>query len=131
MSALRILIADPLQQFRDRLRSLLQSRPEFTICGEAQDGKAAVESARELQPGLILLEYTLPILNGIEAAEFIRQSNPNVMILLISFHYSAELLSQAKTIGVNGHIAKTDVAEKLLQAIDRVLQGGTYFPSEE
>lgn len=132
MCALRILVAEPHLEFRTRLRELLlQSRPDIVVWDEVSDGTDLVEKARRLLPDVIVLEYSLPVLSGIEAAELIRQSNSGVPILLISLHGSPEMLSQAKAVGLNGHVSKTDLAENLLRAIEILSEGGTFFPESD
>jgi len=132
MCALRILVAEPHLEFRTRLRNLLlESRPDVVVWDDVQDGTDLVEKARQLRPDLIVTEYSLPVVNGIEAAELIHQSNPDVPILLISLHQSPEWLAQAKATGLSGHVPKTELADKLVRAIEVICDGGTFFPEPD
>jgi DNA-binding NarL/FixJ family response regulator len=127
---LRIVIGDQSQDFRSRVRELLQTRTQFEICGEATDGEELVQLARRLLPDLIVSEYMLPIVDGVEAAELIRRFHPRVLILLVSFHQDEDLISRARSAGVNGYIPKLDTAESLLPAVDAILGGGSFFPTK-
>jgi DNA-binding NarL/FixJ family response regulator len=127
MGVLRILIADSHAEFRERVRGLLKARPDLAVCGEAADGEQLVAAARELKPDLIILDYVLPVIDGIEAVELIQQFLPGVLILLVSFHENNQLLSRAKSAGINGYVPKMKAAEMLLQAVDALLAGQSFF----
>jgi two-component system, NarL family, nitrate/nitrite response regulator NarL len=98
------------------------------VCGEAENGKDTIEKANALKPDLIILDITMPVLNGFEAAREIRKTMPRVPILILSMHESSHLIGEAKRIGVQGYVTKTQVASTLLEAVDRLLRHETFFP---
>src|SRR5215469_6471609 len=114
MATLRILIADDHELVRQGLRSLLASRPAWEVCGEAADGREAVEKASQLKPDIILLDVSMPRLNGLEAAALIRRQSPGSEILIVSQHDPAQMLPSALKVGARGFVSKSEVARNLL-----------------
>jgi DNA-binding NarL/FixJ family response regulator len=125
---LRILIADDHEAVRKGVCAILSSRTDVEVCGEAENGKETIEKANALKPDLIILDITMPVLNGFEAAREIRKTLPNVPILILSMHESNHLIGEAKRIGVQGYVTKTQVGGTLLAAVDKLLRHGTFFP---
>jgi two-component system, NarL family, response regulator NreC len=123
----RILIADDHEIVRKGVATVLSVRQDLEICGEAADGEEAVRKAEELRPDLVILDLTMPGLNGIGAAEKIRHILPGVPILILSMHEGASLLEAFRRIGVQGYVPKTQASEKLLDAVDALANGNTYF----
>jgi two-component system nitrate/nitrite response regulator NarL len=115
---LRILIADDAPQVRKSLKSLLESHKGWTICGEAANGEDAVKKALALVPDVILLDVSMPILNGLEAAAQIKQSMPSAIIYIVTQHHSLEMARVAAEAGARGFIAKIRVAADLIPAIE-------------
>jgi DNA-binding NarL/FixJ family response regulator len=126
----RIVVADDQEVVRKRVVATLMSRGDFEVCAEASNGKEAVEKARELNPDLVILDITMPELNGLDAARQIRSFAPNLPILILSVHKSKQVVEEAKKIGVRGYVTKGDAIQKLLLAVDTVLQDRTFFPTE-
>jgi len=111
------------------LRSLLQEKTECVIVGEASDGLQAVEQAKELQPDLILLDLSLPKLNGMEAGRRIRKLSPHSKIVVLSQDPSPEIVEGALCLGAAGYLLKSDATELPL-AIETLLQGKVYVSSK-
>jgi DNA-binding NarL/FixJ family response regulator len=124
---LRILIADDHEVVRKGVCSLLESRADLKVCGEATNGQEAVELARQLDPDLVVLDVTMPVMDGFSAARKIKQLLPAIPILMLSMHAGLEMVRAAKAAGAQGFVTKTDVAGTLLKAVDVVLQGETFF----
>jgi two-component system response regulator NreC len=125
---LRILIADDHEAVRKGVCAILGSHTEVEICGEAENGKEAIEKANAMKPDLIILDITMPVLSGFEAAREIRKTLPLVPILILSMHESNQLVEEAKKIGVQGYVTKTQVGGTLLQAVNTLLRKETFFP---
>jgi DNA-binding NarL/FixJ family response regulator len=125
---LRILVADDHEAVRKGVCAILSARKDIEVCGEAENGKDAIEKANTLRPDLIVLDITMPVLSGFEAAREIRKVLPHVAIVILSMHESSQLVEEAKKIGVQGYVTKTQVGGTLLQAVDAVLRKETFFP---
>jgi two-component system, NarL family, nitrate/nitrite response regulator NarL len=97
------------------------------VCGEASNGQEAVEKAFQLKPDLIILDVTMPVLGGFEAARRIKASLPKVPILMLSMHEGDYVIQESQLVGAQGYIPKSHAAEALLEAVDAVLRGDTFF----
>lgn len=126
---IRILIVDDYEPFRKFLLLVLQTRQDLQVLSEACDGMQAVAKAQALRPDLILLDISLPKLNGIEVANEVRQASPNSKILFVSQENSAEMVREALNTGAHGFVVKTDAGTELLLAIDAVVGGGHFVSS--
>lgn len=122
-----VLLVDDFEPFRAVVSSLLRKKPQLQIVAEASDGLEAVEKSRQLQPDLILLDICLPKLNGINAAEQIREVAPQSKIIFVTQDHSADTAQKAITLGAMGYVVKAKVASELLKAIDLVLQGKPFI----
>src|SRR5277367_704109 len=120
MKPLRILIVDDHEVIRRGLRSLLSSRPEWEICGEAADGRAAIERAKALRPDVILMDVTMPEMSGTESARIIHQELPEAQIIIISQNDPEIARQQAEGAGAAAYVAKSDLSRDLLTTIERV-----------
>lgn len=98
----RILIVDDHHDYRARLRKLIESEPDWQICGEAADGKEAVEKHSSIQPHVTVMDFNMPRLNGLDASRAILQKYPNASILLLTIFASSQLTVQAKRHGIKG-----------------------------
>jgi DNA-binding NarL/FixJ family response regulator len=123
----RILIADDHPIIRKMVRSVLETRPDYEISGEAEDGGQAVEMAGRTMPDAVVLNVTMPVLNGFEAARKIKFSTPHAAIVILSTHADKIFVEQAKEIGVNAYVPKSQASVALLQAIDAALRGEQLF----
>src|ERR1700741_3319981 len=118
MKALRILIADDHDLMRRGIKGMLQSHPGWEICGEAHTGREAVTKAQELKPDIAILDISMPDLNGVDAARRIRKESPNTEILILSVHYSDQLIRDILEAGVRGYIVKSDSDRDLIIAVE-------------
>ena len=121
MATTRILIADDHQQVRRSIRSLLEACPDWTVCGEAVDGKDAVVKTSELKPDVVLLDVTMPKMNGLDAARLILQDCDACKIVILSQNDPAMMQEAAKQAGAKAFIPKSKVGEDLVPAILKLL----------
>lgn len=122
----RILIADDNPHVRHALRTLLEHNPDWQVCGEAVDGRDAVSKAKQLTPDLVVLDFLMPGLNGLEAAREIHKSVPSTRMLMCTMYLSPQLTEVAKSSGVQGAVPKTGIAH-LTKGIEAVLRDETFF----
>jgi DNA-binding NarL/FixJ family response regulator len=130
VESLRILIADDHQLFRDGVRALLQSHAGWEICGEARTGREAVAKAIELRPDIIILDISMPDLNGVDAARRIRMASKNTEILILSMHYSDQLIREIVHSGARGYVLKSDPDHDLLTAVETLARHKPFFTSQ-
>ena len=128
-SSLRVLVVDDFEAFRRVVASILQKQPELQIICEVSDGLEAVQRAEELQPDLILLDIGLPNLNGIEAANRIRQVAPDSPIIFLTQNKDKYTVRAALNSGARGYVLKTDAGSELLTAVAGVLDGDDFVSS--
>jgi DNA-binding NarL/FixJ family response regulator len=124
---MRILLADDHEAVRRGLRALLESQREWKICGEAEDGRDAVEKTKELEPDVVILDISMPNLSGFGAARLIREYCPGVAILVYSVHRSQAFLEEARRIGVTGYVSKSEDSSTFLNAVDAVQHHQPFF----
>jgi DNA-binding NarL/FixJ family response regulator len=125
--AYKVLVVDDHEVVRDGLRAVLQKEPGVEVCCEAGTGVEAVEQVKKSKPDLVLLDLTMPEMNGLEAAQHIKEIAPATDILILSMHFSEEIAREALRIGVRGYMLKSDANTELLQALHRVRRGEHYF----
>jgi DNA-binding NarL/FixJ family response regulator len=117
----RILLADDHEIFRRGLRSILESRPELEVCGEAVDGLDAFEKTKQLLPDIVLMDVSMPNIDGLQATQLIRNEFPSCRILILSQHDSPQILSAALKAGASAYVTKSQVAHSLLTALESVI----------
>jgi len=130
LSTVRILIVDDHEAVRRGIRSLLAARSEWMVCGEAADGFEAVEKARVLGPDVVLMDVSLPRLDGVEAARTIRRERPATNVIIVSQNDPRLLSRQAADVGARGFVSKSDLASSLLRTIAKVVDERIAKPAD-
>ena len=126
----RILIADDHAVMRKGLRTAIEPHPGWEVCGEATDGLAAFEQTKSLLPDLVILDVSMPVLNGLEVAHRISLTMPEVKILLFTMHNSPQFAKDVSKSGAHGYVCKASGEELLTQAMETVLEGETFFDTD-
>lgn len=126
---MRILVADDHEVIRRGIRALLASEQDCEVCGEAVDGQDAVDKAQKLRPDLIIMDVSMPNLNGLEATRVIRRNLPSTHVLILTQHDSQEMMRQAFNAGARGFVVKSSVAHDLLNAVEAAQRGESFFDS--
>ena len=129
MSTVRILIADDHEVVRCGVKALLGSRPGWEVVGEAANGREALEKAKELKPDVIILDITMPELNGVEATRKIVNAVPGTEVLILTMHESEKLIRRLLEAGARGYVSKSDIARSLVDAVEAVRQHNAFFTS--
>ena len=122
---LRILVVDDHEVVRRGVRSLLGLRDDVTVCGEAVDGRDAIRKAQELNPDVIVMDISMPHLNGLEATRDIVRILPRAKIIILSQHDIPEMMKQAFSVGAHAYVVKSSLSSQLFSALDKVLRGDT------
>jgi DNA-binding NarL/FixJ family response regulator len=129
VGAFRILIADDHEVARKGIRSLLEDHVGWEICGEARDGREAVECASKLKPDVFLLDIGMPNLNGLDAARQILAMNPEARILILTVHDSEQTVREVLAVGARGFMLKSDAGRELVAAVEALQNRRTFFTS--
>jgi DNA-binding NarL/FixJ family response regulator len=119
----RVLVADDHVVVRKGLRALLEAQTEWDVVAEACDGRETIEMARIFQPDLIILDITMPQLNGLDAIPRILKASPSTHVLVLSMHDEEELIERTLRSGANGYVLKSDAEQSLVNAAETVLSG--------
>jgi DNA-binding NarL/FixJ family response regulator len=127
----RILVADDHEAVRKGVCAILASRLDIEVCGEASNGQEAIAKAHDLKPYLIILDITMPVLNGLDAARVIRLTLPELPILLFTMHEGKHIIEDAQKIGIEGFVCKSEASATLLAAVDAVLRNEHFFPNTD
>jgi PAS domain S-box-containing protein len=114
----RVLIVDDHEIVRRGVRALLSTRADFEVCGEAVDGRDGLAKAKQLRPDVIVMDISMPNLNGLEATRLIRTALPDTEVLILSQHEGSEMIRQALTAGARGYVLKSSVSEDLDKAVE-------------
>ena len=125
--ALRILVADDHEVVRRGLCALLEAHAGWHICGEAADGRDAVAKTKELNPDILVMDIGMPTLNGLAAADQIMQANPRQRILILTITRSEQVIREVLEVGARGFVLKSDAARDLVNAVEALQQGRTFF----
>ena len=129
LTPLRILVVDDHAVVRRGVRSLLESHEGWEVCGEATTGREAVEQSKRLRPDVVVMDLSLPELNGLEATRQILKEAPDTEVLVLTMHQSEELARDVLQAGARGYVLKADADENLITAVDRLRQHKPFLTS--
>ena len=126
--AIRVLIADDHDAIRKGVATIL-SHDGIEVCGEASNGIEAVTNAVQLRPDIVILDLTMPLMGGFEAARKLHKVLPDIPILIYSMHGSDQLIKEIRRLGLQGFVSKSDISKALPEAVNAlVVQKATFFP---
>src|SRR5687768_7844808 len=123
----RVMIVDDHDAVRRGVRQLVETRPYYQVVGEAADGRAAIELARETSPDIVILDYSLPELNGLDLAHMLKREFPRLEILLYTMHDREEIIVDVLRAGVRALVLKSDTERHLIAALDALSIHRPYF----
>lgn len=127
--SLKILVVDDHDIIRRGLKDLLNATPGWEVCAEAKTGKEAVALAEQLKPHIVVMDISMPDLNGLEAARRIHKALPKAGILILTMHFSDQLVREVIEAGARGYILKSDADRDLVTAVDSIANRRTFFTS--
>jgi DNA-binding NarL/FixJ family response regulator len=127
MKHLKIFLADDHVVVREGLKALINAQPDMIVIGEAGDGQTAWQRAQDSQPDVVIMDITMPMLNGVQATAQLKRARPLIKILALSVHEDTSYLRQLLTAGASGYILKHAAADDLIRAIRMVATGGVYL----
>lgn len=127
MNRIRVLLAEDHTIVRKGLRSLLDDETEIEVVGEAEDGQQAIELVQRVQPDVVLMDITMPVLNGLEATRQIKKLFPQVKVVVLTVHSSEEYIFQILRAGASGYVVKQAAVSELVQAIQTVYRGDSFL----
>jgi DNA-binding NarL/FixJ family response regulator len=128
----RIVVADDHDIVREGVRTLVErARRGWEICGESPNGSDAVQAVRALKPDIVILDLTMPVMNGLEAAARIRELKIGCRVLIFTMHESGALTAEVQEAGAHGCVLKSQASRDLIRAIDTLLAGGTFFGASQ
>jgi DNA-binding NarL/FixJ family response regulator len=129
-STLSILVADDHDILRRGLKQLLTARHGWEVCGEARSGREAVALAEKLRPDVVVMDISMPDLNGIEAARQIHKTLPDTKILILTIHFSDLIVREVVGCGARGYILKSDADQDLVSAVEAIVNRRTFFTTK-
>lgn len=127
MNSLRIFLADDHTVMREGLKSLVNAQADMEVIGEADNGRTALQKARELQPDIVIMDVSMPELNGIKVTEQLKRTCQKIKVLVLTAHDESGYLRQLLQVGASGYVLKKAAAEELINAIRAVAAGGVYL----
>ena len=127
MSAIRVLLVDDHEIVREGLRSLLESQPDIEVVGEAASGREAVECSERLHPQVVIMDLSLPEMNGLAATQAIKQQRPDTAVVALTRHDDAAFVGELTKAGASAYVLKQSLSRELLDAVRVVAVGGTYL----
>jgi DNA-binding NarL/FixJ family response regulator len=122
----RILLVDDHEIVREKLHKMLEEQDAWQVCGEAENGQQAVDKFAKAKPDVVVMDFQMPEMNGLEATRQIIKRSPNTPILMLTVYATSQLMEQARRAGVKGFCPKSEVT-CIVDAVATLLGGGTYF----
>ena len=122
----RVLIVDDHAVIRRGVQGILSTYPEWDLCGEADNGQDAIRLAGELAPEVVIMDVSMPGMNGLEATRIIHDVLPETKVLLLTLHSSSEFVRSAFRAGASGYVLKSDAENELVRALNVVIEESTY-----
>ncbi len=130
MRAAKVLIADDHEVVRHGIRVMVQGCQNLEVCGEASDGRQAVQLATKLRPDIVIIDIGMPQLNGLDATKQIVHMDPNVKVLILTMHESEQIVREVLAAGARGYLLKSDAGRDLISAIEALVSRKTFFTSK-
>jgi DNA-binding NarL/FixJ family response regulator len=127
MKKIRVLLADDHQVVRDGLKLLINNHPEMRVVGEAANGKEVLQQAHQLKPDVVVMDLSMPELNGLQATERLKSDLPQVKVVALTGHEDETYLNQLCKAGASGYVLKRSAGEQLIHALGAVARGGVYY----
>jgi DNA-binding NarL/FixJ family response regulator len=130
MTKTRVLIADDHEIVRHGISALVKTLSQFEVCGEATDGRIAVQKAKELKPDIVIIDIAMPQLNGLGATRQIMHERPSTKVLVLTMHDSEQVVREVLEAGARGYLLKSDAGRDLVTALDALQHNKTFFTSK-
>jgi DNA-binding NarL/FixJ family response regulator len=122
-----VLLVDDHTIVRQGLRKLLEEEPGITVIGEAEDGREAVSQVEKLRPKIVIMDVTMPSLNGIEATRHIKKASPETRVIILSMHSHDRYISELLALGASGYLLKDSSGSDIIKAVNAAVRGETYL----
>ena len=129
MEVLRLLVADDHEMIRQGLRGLLEDQPGWAVVGEAATGREAVDQVNQLKPDVVILDISMPEMDGLEATWRILETAPQTAVLIFTMHKSEQMVREAQKAGARGYVLKSDSADDIIAAVAALSRQETFFSS--
>jgi len=126
---IKVLLVDDHAVVRDGIRARLERSADFQVVGEAVNGREAIQKVEELEPDVVLMDISMPVMNGMDAARYLRESHPEIKVIILTMHEHKEYIQGVIRCGAQGYIVKDVTAQEMISAIKTVMGGETYYSS--
>lgn len=126
---IKVLLVDDHAVVRDGIRARLESSADFKVVGEAVNGREALQKVEELKPDVVLMDISMPVMNGMDAARYLREKFPDTKVIILTMHEHKEYIQGVIRCGAQGYIVKDVSAQEMISAIKTVIGGETYYSS--
>jgi DNA-binding NarL/FixJ family response regulator len=127
---IRVVVADDHPIVRGMVCSALQKHPQFEVCGEAKNGAEAIEEVKRIRPDVVVLNVTMPLVNGFQAAREIKKQIPETAIVILSSHADRYFVAEAKKVGVGAYVPKSKIGQALVEALEAAVKGDDFIVLE-